>query len=159
MWGQFVRILFPESTPFLSVSPEEGTSKTLGICLKEKEEAAEPASELRDWEGHHGCTPSHWNLPKGNQLMLLLEYSYKLHSFLPYRNIAMYHLPPAWTMTALFSQQAISPEGSWNGATLKNKNHLIKQILSLVNPSLNASPQEQTCIRNLKCGSMNSELA
>ena len=58
MWGQFPRILFPAFTPFLSISPEEGTSKTLGIGLKEKESSLEPVAELRNWEGHHGCTPS-----------------------------------------------------------------------------------------------------
>lgn len=80
----------------------------LGICLNEKEELLEPVAELRNWEGHHGCAQLHWNIPKGNQWMLFLEYSYKLYSFLPYKNIAMYHLPPAWTVMALFSQQAIT---------------------------------------------------
>lgn len=78
MWAQFLRIFFPASTPFLSISAEEGTSKTLGICLREKE-SLEPVAELRSWEGHHSCAPSQWNLPKGNQWMLFLEYSYKLY--------------------------------------------------------------------------------
>lgn len=53
MWGQFPRILFPVSTPFRSLSLEEGASQMLGICLKEKNQGQSSGTGKSSTAAHH----------------------------------------------------------------------------------------------------------